>query len=142
MEASLISRLAGPSTGKAGLAKDQTEINRIIAEASKGSPFFENEKRKDKELTEKIGRLLKHRDEMIRGIDVGKFHIELSLRLQCLSKLEIGRLEASIDKTVSVVKSIMSRQFNQSHRSSYNLRKSEILRSILYMWIWMPFSQQ
>jgi DNA polymerase kappa len=73
MEASLVTRLAGPSTGKAGLAKDQTEINRIIAEASIGSPFFENEKRKDKELTEKIGRLLKHRDQMLRGIDVGKY---------------------------------------------------------------------
>lgn len=38
---SLLHRLAGPSTGKAGLAKDQTEINRIIAEASKGSRFYE-----------------------------------------------------------------------------------------------------
>lgn len=73
MEASLVKRLAGPSTGKAGLAMDQTEINRIIAEASKGSPFFENEKRKDKELTEKIGRLLKHRDDMLHGIDLGKY---------------------------------------------------------------------
>jgi DNA polymerase kappa len=32
---SLVKRLAGPSTGKAGLQKDQTEINAIIAEASK-----------------------------------------------------------------------------------------------------------
>src|SRR5882762_5063961 len=65
--ASLVHRLAGPSTGKAGLvhninlplyfaptmstdgylvlsvrlAKDETEINRIIAEASKGSKFYE-----------------------------------------------------------------------------------------------------
>lgn len=39
--ASLLKRLAGPSSGKAGLAKDQTEINRIIAEASKGSKFYE-----------------------------------------------------------------------------------------------------
>ena len=38
---SLLKRLAGPSTGKAGLAKDQTEINRIIAGASKGSRFYE-----------------------------------------------------------------------------------------------------
>ena len=68
-----MNRLAGPSTGKAGLAKDQTEINRIIAESSKGSQFFENEKRKDKELTEKIERLLKHRDDMLRGIDVGGY---------------------------------------------------------------------
>ncbi|OJT06968.1 DNA polymerase kappa [Trametes pubescens] len=40
--ASLLRRLAGPSVNKAGLAKDQTEINRIIAEASKGSKFYEN----------------------------------------------------------------------------------------------------
>jgi DNA polymerase kappa len=56
--ASLVRRLAGPSTGKAGyihpsalttalvlthfrLATDQSEINRIIAEASKGSKFYE-----------------------------------------------------------------------------------------------------
>lgn len=58
--ASLVKQLAGPSTGKAGsvatrftlarqtsshhcvrLAQDQSEINRIIAEASKGSKFYE-----------------------------------------------------------------------------------------------------
>ena len=55
---SLVNRLAGPSSGKAGsvlngftfnavysrthrLAKDQTEINRIISEVSKGSKFYE-----------------------------------------------------------------------------------------------------
>lgn len=58
--ASFLRRLAGPSIMKAGsvmlryqgppswfncyvirLSKDQTEINRIIAEASKGSKFYE-----------------------------------------------------------------------------------------------------
>lgn len=29
--------LAGPSVGKAGLMRDQTEVNKIIAESSKGS---------------------------------------------------------------------------------------------------------
>ena len=57
---SLVKRLAGPSTGKAGsettpsiltfslhspfggrLAQDQGQINRIIADASKGSKFYE-----------------------------------------------------------------------------------------------------
>jgi len=55
---SLLHRMAGPSSGKAGqvalanpkhnlivtilsLAKDQTEINHIILEASKGSKFYE-----------------------------------------------------------------------------------------------------
>jgi len=37
---SLVKRLAGPSTTKAGYAL-QSEINRIIAEASKGSKFYE-----------------------------------------------------------------------------------------------------
>jgi hypothetical protein len=69
--------LAGPSVGKAGLIRDQTgksgfwrgcwdsEINRIIAEASKvsemrewtwcqGSKFYNNQVRKDAELNDKI----------------------------------------------------------------------------------------
>jgi hypothetical protein len=37
----LIHRLAGPSSGKAGLATDQKEINKIIAETSKGSKYYE-----------------------------------------------------------------------------------------------------
>ncbi|KAL6310385.1 DNA/RNA polymerase [Sparassis latifolia] len=69
---SLVKRLAGPSTTKAGLAKDQSEINRIIAEASKGSKFYENEKRKDKDLTEKIAHILSHRDEVLKGVDLEK----------------------------------------------------------------------
>jgi DNA polymerase kappa len=69
------------------LAKDQTEINRIIAEASKGSQFYEvglpksvggammfmtlqNEKKKDKELTEKIAKILKQRDGVLKGVDI------------------------------------------------------------------------
>lgn len=39
--ASLVKRLAGPSAGKAGLSTDQREINRIIAQVSKGSKFYE-----------------------------------------------------------------------------------------------------
>ncbi|VDC06396.1 unnamed protein product [Peniophora sp. CBMAI 1063] len=70
--ASLLHRLAGPSSGKAGLAKDQSEINRIIAEASKGSPFYENEKRKDKEVTERISKILQQRDEVLRTADLEK----------------------------------------------------------------------
>ncbi|KAF5380614.1 hypothetical protein D9615_004634 [Tricholomella constricta] len=66
----LVKRLAGPSTGKAGLAKDQTETNRIIAEASKGSKFYENEKKKDKDLTGRIEKILKQRDDVLRGVDI------------------------------------------------------------------------
>ncbi|KIJ49550.1 hypothetical protein M422DRAFT_27916 [Sphaerobolus stellatus SS14] len=81
MEDSLVKRLAGPSTGKAGLAKDQTEINRIIAEASKGSKFYDNEKRKDAELTQKIARLLKERDGLMKDVDVGKVEAALDRTL-------------------------------------------------------------
>jgi DNA polymerase kappa len=71
------------------LAADQSEINRIIAEASKGSKFYEaslaelfayvrslhitdvqNEKKKDKDLTERIEGILKHRDNVVKGVDI------------------------------------------------------------------------
>lgn len=38
---SLLKRLAGPSVTKAGLATDQSAINAVIAEVSKGSKFYE-----------------------------------------------------------------------------------------------------
>lgn len=38
---------------------DQSEINRIILEASKGSKFYENERKKDEELGRKINATLK-----------------------------------------------------------------------------------
>ncbi|BEI85493.1 hypothetical protein CcaverHIS002_0508940 [Cutaneotrichosporon cavernicola] len=58
--------LAGASVQKAGLACDQTEVNRIIAEASKGSKFYLNQVRKDQELTEKIEWFKAKRDELVR----------------------------------------------------------------------------
>ncbi|KAG6831837.1 hypothetical protein H0H87_003756 [Tephrocybe sp. NHM501043] len=85
--ASLVTRLAGPSTGKAGLAKDQTEINHIIAEASKGSKFYENEKKKDKDLTQRIEKILKiselkaQRDlsQTIVHVDMDAFYANVEL---------------------------------------------------------------
>ncbi|KAL4251432.1 DNA polymerase kappa [Abortiporus biennis] len=85
---SLLKRLAGPSTTKAGLAKDQTEINKVIAEASKGSKFYENEKRKDKDLTEKIAKLLKHKNEILKNADIA--HVEHSVD-QIIDKMEAQR---------------------------------------------------
>ncbi|KAI0369692.1 DNA/RNA polymerase [Pilatotrama ljubarskyi] len=92
---SLLRRLAGPSVNKAGLAKDQTEINRIIAEVSKGSKFYENEKRKDKDLTERIERILKLRDEVIKGVDLKKVE-------QGVDKM-IAQLEARRDLSQVIV---------------------------------------
>jgi hypothetical protein len=37
----LLHRLAGPSVGKAGLARDQTDITRVIARVSEGSKYYE-----------------------------------------------------------------------------------------------------
>ncbi|KAH7888691.1 IMS-domain-containing protein [Phlebopus sp. FC_14] len=68
--ASLLKRLAGPSSTKAGLSKDQSEINRIIVEVSKGSKFYENEKRKDRDLSERITKILKLRDEVLQGVNI------------------------------------------------------------------------
>ncbi|KAJ3724859.1 hypothetical protein C8R42DRAFT_695358 [Lentinula raphanica] len=76
---SLLKRLAGPSSTKAGLTTDQSEINRIIAEASKGSKYYENEKKKDRELTERIEKLLQIRDVAKKEADLGLTEIE-SLR--------------------------------------------------------------
>ncbi|KAF8348380.1 DNA/RNA polymerase [Amanita rubescens] len=92
---SLVKRLAGPSTGKAGLAKDQTEINRIIADASKGSKFYENEKRKDKELTEHIQRILKQRDEVMKGADIN--------RIEALVDRMLSEIEAQRDLSQIIV---------------------------------------
>ncbi|KAJ3999637.1 IMS-domain-containing protein [Lentinula boryana] len=67
---SLLKRLAGPSSTKAGLTNDQSDINRIIAEASKGSKYYENEKKKDKELTERIKRLLQTQNAATKEADL------------------------------------------------------------------------
>ena len=32
--------------------------------------LWQNEKRKDKELTERIAKILKHRDEVVKGVDL------------------------------------------------------------------------
>ncbi|KAJ6499342.1 IMS-domain-containing protein [Mycena sanguinolenta] len=88
--ASLVKRLAGPSTGKAGLAKDQNDINRLIADVSKGSKFYENEKKKDKELTKKIEHILHLRDDLTKrpGVDLQKIEANVD---QILQKLEFQR---------------------------------------------------
>lgn len=51
--------LAGQSVMKSGLTRDQAEVNRIIAEASKNSKFFLREKVKDEQLNKRIEALMK-----------------------------------------------------------------------------------
>ncbi|KAL5524065.1 hypothetical protein ACEPAG_8238 [Sanghuangporus baumii] len=86
--ASLVKRLAGASVTKAGLAKDQTEINRIIAEVSKGSKFYENEKRKDKELTERIAKILKIKDDLMKEANLQRVEMDAD---KLLEELEAER---------------------------------------------------
>ena len=51
--------LLGPSLTKAGQdTVDQQKVSEVIYNASKGSKFFNNEEAKDKNLTEKINRIL------------------------------------------------------------------------------------
>ncbi|KAG8806422.1 hypothetical protein FRC18_006100, partial [Serendipita sp. 400] len=96
MSASLLHRLAGPSTGKAGLARDQTEITKVIAEASEGSKFYQNEKRKDEELSKKIEMMLQLRDQLIAaGADM--------LGLEAVADKALAELEASRDLTQTIV---------------------------------------
>ncbi|CAG8742609.1 4602_t:CDS:2, partial [Acaulospora colombiana] len=108
----LLHRLAGPSTGKAGLAVDQTEITRIIAEASEGSKFYQNEKRKDEELNKKIDALLKQRDELLSMADIrtskiksiGAFKMVFyEARLELMADKMIAELEATRDLSQIIV---------------------------------------
>lgn len=88
-EDSLIRRLAGQSVEKAGLggALDPAEINRIIAEASKGSKFYENERKKDLELAQKIERLIRKKEELMVGVNMGGWCKGASTRIDLVTLL-------------------------------------------------------
>ncbi|BFZ63060.1 hypothetical protein YB2330_004174 [Saitoella coloradoensis] len=87
-DSSLLHRLAGPSTTKAGLdSTDQDRINKIIYEASKGSKFFENEKRKDAELTAKIHRV----QTKLKDLEGHDLRSEIRRADELLAKLEQSR---------------------------------------------------
>jgi len=62
---SLKHHLLGPSLTKSGQdGVDQRKVSEIIYEASKGSKYFNNEEVKDKNLTTKIERILKHKAQL------------------------------------------------------------------------------
>ncbi|KAI8331216.1 hypothetical protein BC941DRAFT_439331 [Chlamydoabsidia padenii] len=83
----LRNRLAGPSAHKAGLdSLDRNRINQIIYEASKGSAFFINEEKKDKELTKRIDDMLRRYDQ-IKDLDLS---IEESIVDHKIRDLESG----------------------------------------------------
>jgi len=59
--------LLGPSLTKAGQdAVDQQKVSEIIYNASKGSKFFNNEEVKDRNLTDKINKILQKKQQIER----------------------------------------------------------------------------
>ncbi|KAH7073360.1 DNA polymerase kappa [Paraphoma chrysanthemicola] len=85
---SLKYHLLGPSLTKAGQdSVDQTKVSEIIYNASKGSKFFNNEEVKDKNLTEKIDKILARRRQLEK-IDVTS---DLRRADDYIAELELSR---------------------------------------------------
>ncbi|KAF2651487.1 DNA polymerase kappa [Lophiostoma macrostomum CBS 122681] len=85
---SLKYHLLGPSLTKAGQdAVDQQNVSEVIYNASKGSKFFNNEEVKDKNLTEKINRILS-RKRQLEKLDLSH---ERRKADDYIAELEMGR---------------------------------------------------
>lgn len=85
---SLKYHLLGPSLTKAGQdSVDQQKVSEIIYNASKGSKFFGNEEAKDRNLTEKISKILAKKQQL------DKLDLSTDLRRadDYLAELELGR---------------------------------------------------
>jgi DNA polymerase kappa len=80
--------LLGPSLTKAGQdTVDQQKVSEVIYNASKGSKFFNNEEAKDKNLTEKINRILAKK----RQLDKLDLSSDLRRADDYIAELELGR---------------------------------------------------
>ena len=80
--------LLGPSLTKAGQdSVDQQKVSEIIYNASKGSKFFNNEEVKDKNLTQKIERILARKRQLER-LDLAS---DLRKADDYISELELSR---------------------------------------------------
>ncbi|OZJ04017.1 hypothetical protein BZG36_03765 [Bifiguratus adelaidae] len=79
-------RLAGPSTHKAGLDKvDKRKVEEVIYEISQGSAFFENERRRDKATSDRIAALME-RYEKIKNNDLTPHHVVVDAMLERLDR--------------------------------------------------------
>ncbi|KAF2814636.1 DNA-directed polymeras-like protein kappa [Mytilinidion resinicola] len=80
--------LLGPSLTKAGQdSVDQQKVSNIIYNASKGSKFFNNEEAKDRNLTEKINRILA-RKRQVERLDLASDQRRAD---DYITELELGR---------------------------------------------------
>ncbi|EUC35013.1 hypothetical protein COCCADRAFT_35462 [Bipolaris zeicola 26-R-13] len=85
---SLKYHLLGPSLTKAGQdSVDQSKVSDIIYNASKGSKFFNNEEAKDKNLTDKIEKILAKR----RHLEKVDLTSDLRRADDYIAELELGR---------------------------------------------------
>ncbi|KAF2501022.1 DNA/RNA polymerase [Lophium mytilinum] len=80
--------LLGPSLTKAGQdSVDQQKVSEVIYNASKGSKFFNNEEARDRNLTEKINRILARKHQLER-LDLAS---DLRRADDYITELELGR---------------------------------------------------
>ncbi|KAI9752006.1 MAG: hypothetical protein M4579_005802 [Chaenotheca gracillima] len=80
--------LLGPSLTKAGQdTVDQQKVSEVIYNASKGSKYFNNEEVKDKNLTQKIERILSRKQQLVK-LDLGH---DLRRADEYIAQLELSR---------------------------------------------------
>ncbi|EPE33924.1 DNA/RNA polymerase [Glarea lozoyensis ATCC 20868] len=80
--------LLGPSLTKSGQANvDQSKVSEIIYNASKGSKFFNNEETRDKNLTQKIERILQKKAQLEK-LDLASDRRRAD---DCIAELELTR---------------------------------------------------
>ncbi|BFZ54043.1 hypothetical protein PYCC9005_001074 [Savitreella phatthalungensis] len=88
-------RLAGPSVAKSGQeGVDQAQVNKIIYDASEGSKYFQNEHKRDAQLTVRIARTLKQAEEL-RSRDLSGIERAIDRR--------IAELEQNVDLSQTIV---------------------------------------
>ncbi|KAJ9114488.1 hypothetical protein QFC20_001361 [Naganishia adeliensis] len=105
--------LSGQSVMKSGLTRDQAEVNRIIAEASKNSKFFLREQAKNDQLNKRIEALMKKKEELLKHANLPKLEKEANEMVSRFpytdefgltpNALQITRLEATRDLTQKIV---------------------------------------
>ncbi|KAI9481199.1 MAG: hypothetical protein EXX96DRAFT_618150 [Benjaminiella poitrasii] len=101
--------LAGPSGNKAGLERvDKDKVNSIIYEASKGSAFFEREKKRNEAVTRRIEAILaryeqiKHQDLTFERNIVDNIIQDLEAKSrdlsQCICHMDMDAFYASVEE--------------------------------------------